>query len=101
MLACDYTGLANITLYRNVVLEPAFPTFPDTFQTRVEATIVDKKMTVSAQEYFDNRNNRATLIMTADGNTPDTLVYDYAHDQLFYIHGNFILIAKQNRPIIC
>ncbi|XP_022318193.2 uncharacterized protein LOC111121287 isoform X2 [Crassostrea virginica] len=67
--------------------EPAFPTFPDTFQTRVEATIVDKKMTVSAQEYFDNRNNRATLIMTADGNTPDTLVYDYANDQLFYIHG--------------
>lgn len=67
--------------------EPPFPTLPDTFQSRVEATIVDKKMTVSAEEYFDNRNNRATLIMTAAGNTPDTLVYDYANDQLFYIHG--------------
>lgn len=57
----------------------------------MEATIVDKKMTVSAEEYFDNRNNRATLIMASGGNTPDTLVYDYANDQLFYIHGNLYL----------
>ncbi|XP_048762219.2 uncharacterized protein LOC125670858 [Ostrea edulis] len=65
---------------------PPFPVLPDTFQSRVEANIIDKKMTVSAQEYFDNRNDRATLITVSEGSTPDTFIYDYSHDQLFYVY---------------
>ncbi|XP_061191548.1 uncharacterized protein LOC133199694 [Saccostrea echinata] len=79
--------IANTTVSTPAPNAPPFPTLPGTFQTRVEANIIDKKMTVSAQEYFNSQKDRATLIMASEGNTPDTLVYDYTDNQLFYVHG--------------
>lgn len=46
----------------------------------MEVIIVDKKMIVFVEEYFDNRNNRVIFIMIVVGNILDILVYDYVND---------------------
>lgn len=65
--------------------DPPFPQLPQTFQTRIEATIQDKNYTVSAEEYYDGNNNKATLTMYKAGEQ-FKLIFDYANDQLFYAY---------------
>ncbi|XP_071140792.1 uncharacterized protein [Mytilus edulis] len=63
---------------------PPFPNLPSSFQTRIEAAIIDKNYTMSGEEYFDNPNNQASLSLMRSG-AIYKLIFDYANDQLFYV----------------
>jgi hypothetical protein len=65
--------------------EPPFPVVPSTFSTKLEAIIADKNMTVSAEEYFDENNNRAALFML-QGDDISKLIFDYNTEELFYVY---------------
>ena len=67
-------------------LAPPTPVFPNQYGTIIEANIVEKNLTVTAQEYFDRDGNRAVLTMRQN-NTVHDLVFDYSNDQLFYVTG--------------
>ena len=69
-----------------VFVAPPTPTFPDQYGTIIEANIVEQKLTVTAEEYFDRPGNRAVLQMRQN-NTLHNLVFDYQNDQLFYVQG--------------
>ncbi|KAJ8306626.1 hypothetical protein KUTeg_017171 [Tegillarca granosa] len=66
--------------------DPPIPTLPNTFQTRIEGNIHDKRYTMTAEEYFSDDLNKATLKLTSAGMTT-TLIFDYPNDQLFYVEG--------------
>lgn len=66
------------------VTAPPFPNLPSSFQTRIEAAIIDKNYTMSGEEYFDNPNNQASLSLMRSG-AIYKLIFDYANDQLFYV----------------
>jgi hypothetical protein len=63
---------------------PSLPILPSQYQTRIEANIVDKNFTATAVEYYDGFNNRASLLMIQQG-IQQSLIFDYANDQLFYV----------------
>ena len=72
----------------NPFVDVTFPQFDSpTYQTRIEANLDGHKATVTAQEYFDSENNRATLIMSQAGRSPVYYIFDYAVNQLFYVEG--------------
>ena len=75
-----------------VFLAPPSPQFPDSYSTIIEGNIVEQNITVTAQEYFDHENNRATLKMRQRGTLHD-LVFDYDNDQLFYVVGKYLYIC--------
>jgi hypothetical protein len=60
---------------------------PDTFQTRVEANIKDKRKTFIAEEYYDYSNKKAKLKITGDDETIIDF-FDYKYDQVFHIFGS-------------
>ena len=70
-------------------LAPPSPQFPDSYSTIIEGNILEQNLTVTAQEYFDHENNRATLKMRQQG-VLHNLVFDYNNDQLFYVVGMYL-----------
>ena len=83
-----FTALLFIILlfFKFHCLAPPTPVFPNQYGTIIEANIVEKNLTVTAQEYFDRDGNRAVLTMRQN-NTVHDLVFDYSNDQLFYVTG--------------
>ena len=59
---------------------PPFPVLPVIFQTRVEATFVEKQKTITAQEFYDGPGNRAA-IRVIEQNTENLVVFDYRNNQ--------------------
>ena len=59
---------------------PPLPILPDVFQTRVEATFVEKQKTITAQEFYDGPGSRAA-IHTIENNTENLVVFDYRNNQ--------------------
>ena len=55
---------------------PPIPKFPLQFQTRIEANLMEMGMTITAEEYYDDLNNRA-VIRTIQNNTMDYMFFDY------------------------
>ncbi|KAH3695076.1 uncharacterized protein LOC127861585 isoform X2 [Dreissena polymorpha] len=76
------TMLASYLQGNGTVLPP-MPTFPDEFQVRVEANIIEKNMTIVGEEFYDKGNNRAAL-RTITNNSEDYMIFDYNNDQLIY-----------------
>lgn len=67
--------------------DPQLPTFPNEFQTRVEANIQEKNYSVTAIEYFSVLSKKASVHLIRDGDE-SILLYDYANNQLFYVKDN-------------
>ncbi|KAH3695036.1 hypothetical protein DPMN_082484 [Dreissena polymorpha] len=69
-------------LQSNGTVLPAVPTFPDTFQVRVEANILEMNKTIVGEEFHD-MNKRAAL-RTITNNSENYMILDYYNGQLFY-----------------
>ena len=63
---------------------PPLPKLPPQFQTRVEANLIDKGLTITAKEYYDQLGNRAA-VHTIQNNTEDYMILDYTNDQIYSI----------------
>ena len=63
---------------------PPIPKLPSTFETKVEANIIDKGFTISAEEFYDDPNNRV-VVRTIQNNTRDYLLLDYYNNQIVYV----------------
>ncbi|XP_062619516.1 uncharacterized protein LOC134281071 [Saccostrea cucullata] len=83
----SYTCTPQPGIHPTVASEPPFPVVPNTFSTKLEAIIVDRNETVSAEEYFDEYNNRAALFMLR-GDQINKLIFDYNTEELFYVYPN-------------
>ena len=68
---------------------PPLPKLPTQFQTRVEANLLDKGLTITAKEYYDELGNRAA-VHTIQNNTEDYMILDYLNDQIYTITSEFI-----------
>lgn len=76
-------------------VDPPFPQVPNSFQTRIEATIIDKNYTISGEEYFDYTSNQASITLLKDG-VVFKLIFDYPNEQLFYVQRKLNKKLKKN-----
>ncbi|XP_045160291.2 uncharacterized protein LOC123525365 isoform X4 [Mercenaria mercenaria] len=77
---------------------PQLPYIPDTFQLRVEANIIDKQTTWSAEEYSDDTNNRAALRILRN-NSMNYMIFDYTNNQIIYdVNGNCSVTTLNRDP---
>ncbi|XP_053393879.1 uncharacterized protein LOC123523643 isoform X2 [Mercenaria mercenaria] len=77
---------------------PQLPYIPDTFQLRVEANIIDKQTTWSAEEYYDDNNNRAALRLLRN-KSMDYMIFDYTNNQIIYdVNGNCSVTTLNRDP---
>ena len=81
---CLWTIISRIaaSVQSNGTVLPAVPTFPDTFQVRVEANILEMNKTIVGEEFHD-MNKRAAL-RTITNNSENYMILDYYNGQLFY-----------------
>lgn len=56
---------------------PPVPNLPTQFQTRVEANLMEMGLTITAEEYYDDVNNRA-VVRTIQNNSMDYMFLDYS-----------------------
>ncbi|XP_076072819.1 uncharacterized protein LOC143044643 [Mytilus galloprovincialis] len=64
--------------------DPAFPTLPDAFSTRLEANLKDLGETITAEIYYDYGRNFATVKQTSNGGQTTTLL-DYNNNQMLTV----------------
>lgn len=60
---------------------PPLPVIPKTFQTRIEANLIDVGRTTVGEEYIDDANNRAVL-RTIVNNSMDYIIFDYSINKI-------------------
>ncbi|XP_071117690.1 uncharacterized protein [Haliotis cracherodii] len=65
--------------------DPPFPDLPRSFQTRLEANLVDRGFTMEVAEYADGDGNRAALTVVRGGDFTD-VVFDYQAGQVYTVH---------------
>ncbi|XP_064625991.1 uncharacterized protein LOC135486820 [Lineus longissimus] len=63
---------------------PRLPMIPGSYQTKIEVNVENQRSTWDAMEWFDGRNNRATIKMTSQGEEL-LLIYNYKDDQIYKI----------------
>lgn len=67
-----------------LISDPAFPTLPDAFSTRLEANLKDLGETITAEIYYDYGRNFATVKQTSNGGQTTTLL-DYNNNQMLTV----------------
>ena len=70
------------------VPRPPVPALPPTFQTMVEANLVDEGRTITAEEYYDDPNNRA-VVKLIQNDHQDFILLDYTANQIVYIDSKY------------
>ncbi|XP_046543513.1 uncharacterized protein LOC124253734 isoform X2 [Haliotis rubra] len=65
--------------------DPPFPDLPRSFQTRLEANLIDQGFTMEVAEYADDDGNRAALTLVRGGDFTD-VVFDYKAGQVYTVH---------------
>ncbi|XP_067677024.1 uncharacterized protein [Haliotis asinina] len=64
--------------------DPPFPALPPSFQTRLEANLIDQGFTMEVAEYADDDSNRAALTFVRGGDFID-MVFDYKAGQVYTV----------------
>ena len=76
---------------------PPLPVLPNKFQTKVEANIINKRITKIAEEFVDGYGNRVAVRLLRN-NTMNHILFDYTNGQSIYVSGNII---RSHHSISC
>ncbi|KFM76839.1 hypothetical protein X975_19816, partial [Stegodyphus mimosarum] len=73
--------------------DPPKPTFPDVFETEVQAVFRTELEEIDASVYYDRTNNRAALFYTYQDVFTKS-IYNFNDDEVIYIAGNECSVTK-------